>query len=212
MDRQQEMVVLIHGIWMTGLEMFLLRHCLLSAGYSVSYFQYPSLGSPPGDNAAALADFIHDQEADTIHLVAHSLGGIVLMHLFNQSSDLPPGRVVLLGSPVHGSMVAHRITKLPGLGRLLGHSVDQGLTGGAPEWVGGRDLGVIAGTLNMGVGWLVGGVERPNDGTVSVVETQLPGATDSCTQCVSHFGLLFSRKTAKAVIQFLQRGQFVGFS
>lgn len=208
MGREQEMVVLIHGIWLTGLEMFLLRRRLLSAGYSVSCFQYPSLRSPPGENAAALADFIHDQEADTIHLVAHSLGGIVLMHLFHQCSDLPPGRVVLLGSPVQGSTVAHRIARLSGLKRLLGHSVDQGLTGGVPKWVGGRDLGVIAGTLNMGVGWLVGGVKRPNDGTVSVAETQLPGATDSCTQRVSHFGLLFSRKTAKAVIRFLQHGQF----
>ncbi|HEC17397.1 MAG TPA: alpha/beta fold hydrolase [Sedimenticola sp.] len=209
MGEQQETVVLVHGIWMTGLEMICLQRRLAAAGFSVRRFHYESLKHTPEENAAGLADFIRRQKAQTLHLVAHSLGGIVVLHLFNRfSSDLPPGRVVLLGAPVRGCELARRMTRIPALNRMLGRSGEQGLLGGAPAWAGGRDLGVIAGTLNMGVGWLFGGVKGPCDGTVAVADTRLPGAADSCVLPVSHMGLLFSRQTADAVGRFLRTGGF----
>ena len=209
MDRQRDVVVLVHGIWMTGLEMSFLQHRLAAAGFSTRRFRYASLKRTPVENAAELANFIRHQEVETLHLVAHSLGGIVVLHLFNRFSDLPPGRVVLLGSPVRGCELAHRMNGNRGFKWMLGRSGGQGLLGGAPAWAGGRDLGVIAGTLNVGVGWLFGGVEGPSDGTVSVADTRLPGTTDFHTLHVSHTGLVFSPQTAGAVGFFLKTGRFV---
>ena len=148
MGEQREVVVLVHGIWMTGLEMTLLWRRLEAAGFSPRRFRYPSLKQPPAENAAALARFIQRQEVKTLHLVAHSLGGIVVLHLLNQFSDLPPGRVVLLGSPVQGCELARLMNATRGLGWMLGRSGEQGLLGGAPAWTGERELGVIAGTLS----------------------------------------------------------------
>jgi pimeloyl-ACP methyl ester carboxylesterase len=203
-------VVLVHGIWMTGLEMSLLAFRLRSAGFDTERFFYHSLFSTPAQNAERLYSFLLRQQVETMHLVAHSLGGIVLLHLFEKFFDITPGRVVLLGSPVQGSGVAKRLSNFFLTRRLIGQSGEQGLLGGAPEWKGERDLGVIAGSSGFGVGQLVGGIDGPGDGTVSLSETCLPGASDFCQIPVSHMGMLVSVDVATEVIGFLQSGRFSG--
>ena len=203
-----EPVLLVHGIWMTGLELRLLGSRVARCGFSPSYFRYHSLRASPADNAAALAAAIRKTGASRLHLVAHSLGGIVLLHLFDRHRDLPPGRVVLLGSPVAGSGVAGVIARRRWLRPLLGRSLERGLLGGVPAWPGGREVGVVAGTRSLGVGTLFGGLRGANDGTVSVDETRLAGAADACRVHTSHTGMLVSPKVAEQVCLFLARGRF----
>jgi pimeloyl-ACP methyl ester carboxylesterase len=203
-----EAVLLLHGIWMTGLEMGWLGRRLSRQGYRVSYYRYHSLGASAAENARRLSCHIDAWRPQVLHLVAHSLGGIVLLHLFAQNHRLPPGRVVLLGSPVSGSGVAARMAGHPLLGRCLGHSIDRALLGGAPAWDGSRDLGVIAGTRRIGVGRLVGGAGDESDGTVAVAETRVEGARDFRLLRVSHMGMLFSPAVAEAVAKFLRTGRF----
>ena len=69
-------------------------------------------------------------------------------------------------------------------------------------------MGIISGDFPIGVGLLVGGPTLPHDGTVSVEETYLGGATDYITLTVSHFGLLYSGSVAIQVITFLRAGKF----
>lgn len=209
-EQNRELVVLVHGIWMTGLEMSLLAHRLRRAGFVTERFFYHSLFSAPAENAVRLLRFLQQQQAETIHLVAHSLGGIVLLHLFDKYVDLPPGRVVLMGSPVLGSGVARRLNSSILTRGLIGRSGEQGLLGGAPDWNGERELGVIAGSSGVGVGHLVGGLSGPGDGAVSLSETQLQGAIDYCQIPTSHAGMLVSSAVASELIWFLQRGLFSG--
>lgn len=135
-------------------------------------------------------------------------GGIVVLHLFELGRVLPEGRVLLLGSPVLGSGVARAMMAHTGLRSLLGRSGIDGLTQAAPEWHGERDLGVIAGTMALGVGRLFGGLQGANDGTVSVCETRLQGATDFVTLAVNHMGMLFSSGVAREACRFLHYGRF----
>jgi pimeloyl-ACP methyl ester carboxylesterase len=209
-EQKRELVVLVHGIWMTGLEMSLLAFRLRSAGFATERFFYHSLFATPAQNAERLYDFLLRQQAANLHLVAHSLGGIVLLHLFDRFNDLPPGRVVLLGSPVQGSGVAKRLNSAFMTRGLIGQSGEHGLLGGAPEWKAERDLGVIAGSSGFGVGNLVGGIDGPGDGTVSLSETCLPGASDYSQIPVSHMGMVVSMDVAKEAIRFLQMGRFSG--
>lgn len=203
-----ELVVLVHGIWMTGLDMSLLGRRIRSAGYACKRFRYRSVRRSPAENAERLARFLEDQTAGTVHLVAHSLGGIVVLHLLDRFPQVRPGRVVMLCTPARGSGVARRISRIPVLRRALGKSVDQGVLGGAPKWRGGRDLGVMAGTRFLGLGSLFGGVEKPGDGTVAVAEARCPEAADTCILHASHTGVLCSRKAAQAVCRFLRTGRF----
>ncbi len=202
-------MVLVHGIWMTGLEMRWLGLRLASCGFSPSHFHYRSIHRSPAENARQLGYYLKRLNADQIHLVGHSLGGIVLLHLFEQFSDLPPGRVVLMGSPVLGSGVAEHMAGSRWLRPILGRSTERGLLGDAPAWTACRDLGVIAGTLGVGVGRILGGFAAPGDGTVAVAEAGLPGAALRIMD-TSHTSMLFSPAVAREVCHFLHHGYFSG--
>jgi len=201
-------LVLVHGIWMTGLELMPLARRLGTAGYRCRLFRYPCLRRPPRRNAAALAGFVDRLSASRVHFVAHSLGGIVLAHLFSGWPELPPGRAVLLGTPLAGSGVAARLAARPWLRPLLGRSIEHGLLGDVPALPRGRSIGAIAGSAGLGLGTLVGGLQRPGDGTVAVSETRAEGLADWITYPVSHFGMLWSPRVSAAVLRFLARGRF----
>lgn len=204
----QQSVVLIHGLWMNGLEMWLLRRRLEKLGYRVYQFRYRTVGRDLKQNAERLNNYLGKYvEGETVHLVAHSLGGLVVRRLLSDFSVQRPGRVVTLGTPHQGSYVAHRASRNGLLRRLLGSSLSA-LRGELPRWEGERELGSLAGTLSMGVGWIFRGLARPNDGTVALVETRLEGQSDHLSLHLSHFSLLLSSETALQIAHFLQHGQF----
>ena len=204
----KEAVILVHGIWLNGAEMWRLKRRLKDAGYSCYIFKYSSTRQSPEQNAERLHSFAQTIQAPVKHFVCHSLGGLILLHLFDLHPLQAPGRIVLLGSPVNGSAVAQRLYKRKITRWTLGRSIEHGLLGDRPKWFRCRDLGVIAGTLPLGMGLLVGGLQSPHDGTVSVEETCLRGATDAITLSVSHQGLLLSSEVAMQVVTFLRAGKF----
>jgi len=203
----KESVVLVHGLWMTGIDMFLLRRRLRRCGFDVVQFSYPTLRSDIATNAARLHEFSRALQNPVIHFIGHSLGGLVILRLFQDFPGQRPGRVVLLGTPCAGSYVAYRLSQCVGRW-LFGQSLEQGLLNDAHRWSGGRELGVIAGSLSFGGGMIVRGLPRPNDGTVAVRETYLSGMTEHITLPASHTGLVFSANVARQVCVFLQTGRF----
>ncbi|MCF6210344.1 MAG: alpha/beta fold hydrolase [Gammaproteobacteria bacterium] len=204
-----ETVVLVHGLWMTGLEMSLLRQRLRRCGFVPRQFSYPTVRCSLADNAVRLQRFIERIDTDTVHFVAHSLGGLLLRQFFHDYFPLRPGRVVTLGTPHAGSVAALRMAQRR-IGRLLlGKSLDHGLRGDVPAWTVEREIGVIAGDLGVGLGRLVGSFTGSNDGVVTLTETRLPGMTDYRVFHTSHSGLLFSPEVAMAVCTFLREGRFL---
>jgi len=202
-----ETVVLLHGIWMPRLVMWPLARSLQRCGYRTRLFGYPSLRVAPDRNAVRLAQFIRACDG-RVHLVGHSLGGLVILHALRVDPDLVAGRIVLLGSPVNGSIVARRLQRFAWTRWLIGRASDQALLGDGPRWRGARPLGLIAGTRPHGIGRLLGGLTGDNDGTVTVAETALPKASASTTFPTTHMGLVFSRRVAQSVCRFLEQGCF----
>lgn len=188
--------------------MFRLRQRLTEAGYECHQFRYPSLKCAPEENAERLHKFAHSIDAPVVHFVCHSLGGLVLLHMFDKYIVEKKGRVVFLGVPVNGSQVARRLSGNVLTRWALGKSIDHGLLGDRPVWKQWRDLGVISGNIPLGFGLLVGGPRLPHDGTVSVEETYLGGAVDYIELPVSHFYMLYSEVVAYQVVTFLRAGQF----
>ncbi len=205
-------VVYVHGLWLSGREGGWLRRRLAQdLGAETVAFSYPSVVGDAAANARALAAFLGGVRAETLHLVGHSLGGLVILKYFEDGAGapLPPGRVVLLGSPLRGSRAARGLARVPFGKKILGRSAGEELL--APRdrgWKGKRDLGVIAGDLGVGLGRLVGTGAEPSDGTVLVEETRLDGATDHLVMRVSHSGMLFSAAVAKQAAVFLRTGAF----
>lgn len=205
----KEVIVLIHGLWVNGMEMGWLRKTLEDEGYLTKQFSYRSIANSPFENAMDLNDFVEGLDSQTIHFVCHSLGGIVARHLFNQYPQQRPGRVVTMGAPHNSSQTAAGLSRfLPGR-ILLGRSVQHGLLGPVPPWTGTHELGSIAGTLRLGLGLLIPGMPQPSDGTVTVAETRLEGMTDHIEIPTTHTSMLFSKEVAKQTCQFLQSGKFI---
>lgn len=202
-------VVLVHGLYMGPWAMGYLDHGLRAAGLTVVRADYASVGATLPESADRLARYLARVRGDSVHFVAHSLGGLVVRHLFHRYPDQRPGRVVTLGTPHQGSHVARWLAAQPGLGWVLGHSGPAGALGGAPPWNGSHQLGVIAGDVHLGLGQLFPDLPRPNDGTVAVEETGLAGAADRIVLPVTHTGLLLSRQVLGQVLSFLKDGHFV---
>ena len=71
------------------------------------------------------------------------------------------------------------------------------------------DIGIIAGNVPVGFGRFVAGFDEPNDGTVAVSETRMPGARDHLVMPVSHVGMLISQNVIDQTAAFLKRGEFL---
>jgi hypothetical protein len=206
-------VVYVHGLWLTGIEGgFLRKRLAAELNAETRAFNYPSVKSSVSRNAQALGEYLSELRADTLHLVGHSLGGLVILKLFEAgvADRLPPGRIVFLGSPLNGSRSAVNLARLP-LGKaLLGRGVHEELLSPRERrWGGQRDLGVIAGSLSVGLGKLVGARGAPNDGTIFVDETRLSGISQHLVMPVSHTGLPFSNSVARQTGAFLRSGKFI---
>lgn len=194
---------------MTGLDMAVLRRRVRAGGFATRQFSYPGVRATPRENAAHLQRWLAGVEADTVHFVAHSLGGLVVRWLLRDFPGQRPGRIVTLGTPHAGSRVARSAGYRPVLRRLLGASLDQGLLGDLPPWNGTRELGVIAGCGGFGIGRFITRLTPPHDGTVEVNETRLPGMSDFVMVGSTHLGLLYSAPVARQVCAFLADGRFL---
>ncbi len=184
-----------------------MAHYLARLGHCCRQFSYRSLRYTPGHNARLLGDFLERLDAEVIHFVAHSLGGIVLMHYFQSVDSVRPGRVVMLGTPLTGSGLARYLSRHRFLAAsFMGASADS-LLGNVPAWKGTRPLAVLAGTRGHGIGQILGAsLDTPNDGTVAVSETR----TDFCDVHrlipYSHTGMLLAKPVAALVDEFLRTG------
>jgi pimeloyl-ACP methyl ester carboxylesterase len=144
-----------------------------------------------------------------VHLVGHSLGGLLALQACREACDLPAGRIVCLGSPLKGSAAARGFAGFGHGGEaLLGHNREL-LEHGMERWDGVREVGMIAGSVPIGLGAMLAHIDGAHDGTVAVAETQLPGLTDHCVVETSHTGLLLSAEAARKAAHFLQHGRFV---
>ncbi len=206
---RRTVIVYVHGLWFTGREGFLLRRRLGRAlAAETLAFAYASVNATLTANAAALGRYLSTIRADALHLVGHSLGGVVITRLFEDAPALPPGRVVVMGSPLNGSRAARGFARVPGGRILMGRSIHEVAYGSPRTWGGQRELGVIAGALPLGLGRLVARLEEPNDGTVSAAETDFPGTTDRILMPVTHARMVFSEPVARQVAAFLREGRF----
>ena len=145
--------------------------------------------------ARRLAALDADPAVSVLHLVTHSMGGIVARAALDRYRPRKLGRVVMLAPPNRGSFVATRAVGT--FGRFLKPVVELST---APDSLVNElpmppdlDLGVIAAEY---------------DALVSEASTR-PDVPHSFVALPTwHTGLLFSRDAANLVAEFLARGTF----
>ena len=183
-------------------------------GMRADLFNYPSVRGTLDENAEALANFIDERDTSTVHVIGHSLGGVLALRTMANHADLPEGRIVCLGSPLSGSRAGRVFDDFDWSTELVGNSLPDGvIDSSASEWAANvaseREIGAIAGTVPLGFGQLVADFREDNDGTVAVTETHLAGLKDHIVMHVSHKGLLLSADVHDQAAAFLKRGEFL---
>jgi len=204
-------VLLVHGLWYGRPGMLPLARRLKDRGWNCELFGYSSVFSDPARNVERLAERVaglHESgDGGPLHLVGHSLGGLVILKMLAEwHAGSVDGRVVLLGSPLDGSAVARRMMgnrlSKPWVGRAA-----ELLDAGLEKLPGDLEVAAIAGTSSLGVGRLFADLDKPHDGTVTVAETEVSGLADHLELPVSHSGLVLSRAVADAIDGFLRTGR-----
>lgn len=209
-DTEDTTVILVHGLYMHGLVMVALKHMLGGCGFRCRPFSYPSLRKSVAENADRLSRYLQTIDAPVVHFVCHSLGGLVVRTMLLRSSWERPGRILNLGTPHLGCHVAKRLGSNPASAWMVGNSLVHGLDGDVAPWPKAREVATIAGDKPVGLGRLVPGLAKPNDGTVALAETDLGPDYPRAVLPVSHSSMLLSRRVGEYACAYLKTGHFPG--
>ena len=199
-------VILAHGLWVPGVVMHPLAARLERAGFRCHTFSYMGAARPLEAHAERLAR--RARELGRVHFVGHSLGGLVVVEALNRHPEIAAGRIVLLGTPARGCYAGRRIARHPAGRWFLGKSEALWREGRAARWTRPEALGVVAGSLPLGLGRMFGRLPGVNDGVVSLEETAVEGMAERVVLHVGHSQMLVSARVAAQLVAFLSHGKF----
>ena len=207
-DALPEPVLLVHGLWTNRAIMLYLSRALAGRGFAPRAIGYYSTLDEFEHNAARLARAIAECAGDRIHIVAHSLGGLVALRALARRPDARVRRIVLLGSPLMGCHSGGKLARMRFFAPLLGTTRSLWVDMPQLDIPAGVEAGAIAGTRRVGLGSLVLRLPGPSDGAVLVEETRHPRLADHVVMPVAHSEMLVSRAVATQVAAFLATGRF----
>ena len=209
-----EPVIVVHGLGRTPASMTILVTRLKNAGFRVISFGYPSTSEP----MEALVDRLQTEvgrccidEAETVHFVTHSMGGVMVRSYLGQQPAAHQGRVVMLSPPNQGSEIIDAFADSPLLQSLWGPAASKLGTdpGGIHSQLGPVrfGLGIVTGDRSLSPlgSWLIPG---PDDGKVGVDRAMVDGATDFMVVPATHTFIMNRRDVAEQVVHFLRQGRF----
>ena len=206
-------IFLVHAAVVQRSSLALFARRLRSLGFEVHNQSYPNRRLDVAGCAEYLRPgLIHLSETSPgpVHLVGHSLGGLVIRRLLDLHQPSNLGRVVTLGTPHRGSRLADLLHRRWFYRKLFGPA-GQDLTSDRPlDWVGPwpppYPIGLVAGSLPIGPG--TGLLPWTSDGTVARESAQPPGGTDYALVPATHTTLPFLKITARLTASFLRNGRF----
>lgn len=211
-------VVLLHGLGRGPASMLPLQRALTREGYTVINLRHASqkadIATLAETTLGAVFGAVPSTSGGRVHIVTHSLGGILVRRYLNDHG-VPPnlGRVVMLAPPNGGSEIVDTLTDWRPYARLNGPAgLDLGTAPHhAPARLGPLPLGVEVGVIAGDFSWnpifsrLIPG---PDDGKVAVARTHVAGETDHRVLPYSHTWLMNRRETRRHVVAFLREGCF----
>jgi pimeloyl-ACP methyl ester carboxylesterase len=207
--------VLVHGFLRTGRNMRPLAARLEVAGYRTVLAELDTVFGR-FDRALDVLSATIAQAGSTgpLHLVGHSLGGLLIRHLLAREAIARIAPSVLIAAPADGSPLARTwralLRPFPTNPIPLLDALQSGLPP-IPPPVGNPPLGVIAGTgRDFPEGycfapWFHG---EPHDGRVALAATCFDGMSDFTVLPLGHRAIHHRPETADLVLRFFETGRF----
>jgi len=194
-------IVVLHGLYMSGLVMRPLCRRLEKQGYEILNLSYNTLSPDIEAISAQIDTFIADQKAA---LICHSMGGLIARHYLERGSrqSRQVEIVITLGTPHKGSSLARELSQTK-LKKMLKNSLDYLLNENG-HWPFEARLYSVAGDLPIGLMPLLHKGSN-SDGTVLIDETCLTGMTEHKTFPLSHTSLIYSRRVLAYILEVLSR-------
>jgi len=138
------------------------------------------------------------------------------LQYLQQHPQTPLAAAVLLASPINGSYAAKCLAKTR-LGRLmLGKNrsllisgvENSGVEHSGVEHSGVGKIGLITGSVGVGLGRLICKLEKPCDGAVSVSETRAVWLSHHLVLKQNHAGILFSPTVTANILRYFSEKHF----
>ncbi len=213
MSAATETVLLCHGLAENSLWMTPLAMTARLAGFRPHLWDYPSTRHP----IEVLTErHLHDAVAslageETLHVITHSMGGIMLLYYLQRHRIPNLGRIVMLTPGFDGSPPLSLYRRHP-LFSLLGPAGIQSASG--PDCFSCRlertipaEAGIITGCVGSDpAGWLT--MPWPHDGKTTVAGTYLDNMKDHLVVPASHDLLLYDPAAHYQSMHFLRHGRF----
>lgn len=211
-----EGVLLLHGILRRAASLRPLERAFAGAGYRTLNLDYPARRLPLAELVEvvrpAVAAFAG--EVERLHLVTHSMGGLLARALLTRGRPANLGRVVMLGPPNGGSEVADALRRRAAYRRILGPAGLELTTERDADLralLGSVDypLGIIAGDRSLYplASWLL--LPGANDGRVTVARTRVAGMTDHVTLHATHALMMRNRRVVRQALHFVRNERFL---
>ena len=210
-----EYVILLHGLGRFRQSMRRIEKHLKNLGYATINLAYPSTTKSiemiAETHLERAVETCKASKAQKIHFVGHSLGGIIVRQYMQRHSVPNGSRLVMLAPPNQGSEIVDLLRHIIFYKWFIGpagHEIGQG-----PESIIRRlkpigiEVGVIAGNRSMNPLFSMF-LDGPDDGTVSVKNTMLPGMSDFIIVHSTHTFIVRHPVVIRQVGHFLMLGKF----
>jgi pimeloyl-ACP methyl ester carboxylesterase len=216
-----ECVILIHGLGRTHRSMRQMESRLREEGYITVNLNYPSRSKTIEqivvEHVPEALEQCRINDADKIHFVTHSMGGIIVRKTIKDNRPELLGRVVMLSPPNKGSAVVDAMKDRWYFKWFNGPAGQQLTTApdSMPNTLGPVDypVGIITGNDPAFFDSLfITFIPEENDGKVAVTRTRLEGMSDFLVVPESHTYIMYSGLVQDETIHFLRYGTFSAVS
>ena len=197
MEKNAGKVILIHGVSSHRSVMWPMAYRLWRAGFQVETWTYVTFFRSIESHAERFAAYVSStvSSESKVHLVAHSMGSIVVRAALHRIAPSRIARIVLLAPPNGGSPVARTISQLSG--RMIVPARE--LSDEPESYV--NHIKTMD-TFEIGV------LAAKYDFLVPIENTHLPNETCHRTIPATHNSLLVSRSAARLILNFLRSGEY----